>query len=100
MGYYDSLKEEIDLIRFSEIEKKSTKELISKLQSLRKTAKELNEIKHLNKFEKQLKEGVEEYRKNIKKVLSTREHIPNKKESKLIRKERIKRNKEGRNKNK
>ena len=69
MGYYDSLKEEIDTIKFEDIENKNTKELLKKLQSLRVTASELNEIKHLKKFEKQLKEGVEEYRKNIERIL-------------------------------
>lgn len=100
MGYYLALIQEINSIRFEDIEKKSTKELLAKLQSLRITASELNEIKHPDKGDKKFKEGVEEYRKNIKKVLSTREHIPNKKESKLIRKERIKRFTNGKNKNK
>lgn len=35
--------------------------------------------------------AIEQYRNDIKKVLSTREHIPNKIESKLIRKQKIKR---------
>jgi len=99
MSYYDSLKEEINTIKFEDIEEKNTKELLSKLHSLRITASELDEKEHLDKIYKKLKEGVEEYRKNIKKVLSTRKHIPNKKESKLIRKERIKRFTKGKNKN-
>ena len=37
--------------------------------------------------------NVEDYRNNIKSVLSTREHIPNKQESKEIRKLRKKRGK-------
>ena len=40
MGYYDSLKEEIDTIRFEDIENKNTKELLKKLKSLRVTVSE------------------------------------------------------------
>lgn len=36
-------------------------------------------------------EDIQKYRNNIKYILSTREHIPNKIESKLIRKQKIKR---------
>ena len=100
MAYYSDLLHELKTIKFEDIEKKNTRELISKLQSLRITAAEIDEIQHLSKEEKTFKTQIEQYRKNIKRVLSTRNHIPNKKESKLIRKERIKRFKKGRNKNK
>lgn len=39
------------------------------------------------------KRALEEERALIKEILATREHIPNKKESKALRKERIKRRK-------
>lgn len=44
-------------------------------------------------YKKECRKEAEEYRTLIKKVLATRPHVSNKKESKAIRKEKIKRGK-------
>ena len=72
-----------------ELEQKHTKQLLNKLRAVRLSQCETYSCKHWEECEKNREYNIS----LLKEFLSHREHIPNKQESKAIRKAKIKKGK-------
>lgn len=82
LNWHEILIKESESYIISDLEKLYTKQLINKLREVNLCGSEYDS--------ESKKENLDRYIKSIKQVLSTREHIPNKIESKKIRQEKAK----------
>lgn len=88
MGYHDGLKQDAETHTIEVLEKYHTRQLLGILGRVR-----LALVDYYMECGSDDEKLYSDYKARVKKVLATREHVLNKKESKKIRQERAKRKK-------
>lgn len=92
MGFWDYIKEEAKNFKNEDLKKLHTKTLLRKLQEVRVTMQQKYYDEFVpEEFRDSQWNAFIKYKKALKDILSTREHIPNKIEAKKIRQEKARR---------
>lgn len=93
MGCWDGIRQDAKNVSVEDLNKLHTKTLLRILKSLRSIISQIHLDILLDRASKDNADLISliDYRTRVKEVLSTREHIPNKKEAKQIRQEKARR---------